>query len=77
MEQQPEQNKPEPNPDLLPVAHAAAYCRLSESYLNTLRGSGDGPAFLKLGTAVRYRRCDLDAWLESHRVRSTSAREMA
>ncbi|MFA7586264.1 MAG: helix-turn-helix domain-containing protein [Novosphingobium sp.] len=68
---------PQINTELLVVKEAADYCRLSQSYLNTLRVSGGGPAFLKLGSAVRYRRTDLDAWLESRLARSTSAREMA
>lgn len=60
------------NSDLLVVDEAAAYCSLSKSYLNTLRVTGSGPAFLKLGRAVRYRRSDLDSWIESCLTRSTS-----
>lgn len=64
---------PQANTDVLVVGEAAAYCRLSKSYLNHLRVSGSGPAFLKMGSAVRYRRCDLDSWIESRLKRSTSA----
>jgi hypothetical protein len=42
---------------------------------NTLaqwRISGDGPAFVKLGRAVRYRRADIERWLEGQTRRSTS-----
>jgi len=34
--------------------------------------TGEGPRYSKLGGSVRYRRCDLDAWLESRLVSSTS-----
>lgn len=65
--------EPQVNSELLMVKEAANYCRLSQSYLNTLRVSGAGPEFVKLGSAVRYRRRDLDSWIESRLTRSTSA----
>lgn len=33
---------------------------------------GHTPAFVKLGRTVRYRRSDLDAWIEERRRKSTS-----
>lgn len=36
------------------------------------RLSGFGPAYLKLGSRVAYRRADVEAWLESRRRSSTS-----
>lgn len=51
---------------------AARYVRLSKPTLERFRISGDGPAYVKLGGAVRYRKADLDAWLESRVTRSTS-----
>ena len=51
---------------------AASYIRLSKPTLERLRLTGDGPPYAKLGKAVRYRRADLDAWLESRLIRSTS-----
>ena len=56
----------------LPVREAAKYLGLSISTLNKLRCTGGGPAFLKLGRAVRYTPDDLQDWLDSQRVRSTS-----
>jgi predicted DNA-binding transcriptional regulator AlpA len=56
----------------LRVRDAARYVGLSVSTLNKLRGSGNGPVFMKLGRIVVYRREDLDDWLASKRVRSTS-----
>ena len=50
---------------------AAEYVGLSTSLLAKLRMSENrsrGPAFVKIGKAVIYRRADLDAWLASHVV---------
>ena len=58
--------------EVLNTPEAARYVRLSKPTLERFRISGDGPKFLKLGGAVRYRRADLDAWLESRVTRSTS-----
>lgn len=56
---------------LLTPPLAAKYIGLSTSWLAKSRMSGRGPRFLKLGSAVRYRACDLDAWLEARYQRST------
>jgi predicted DNA-binding transcriptional regulator AlpA len=58
--------------ELLRTSGAAAITGLSVSTLNKLRCSGGGPAFLKLGRAVRYKPVDLKDWLDSRRVMSTS-----
>jgi predicted DNA-binding transcriptional regulator AlpA len=58
--------------ELLRTSGAAAITGLSISTLNKLRCSGGGPAFLKLGRAVRYKPVDLKDWLDSRRVMSTS-----
>jgi predicted DNA-binding transcriptional regulator AlpA len=58
--------------ELLRTSGAAAITGLSVSTLNKLRCSGGGPAFLKLGRAVRYKSVDLKDWLDSRRVMSTS-----
>jgi predicted DNA-binding transcriptional regulator AlpA len=59
-------------PELLRTSTAAAITGLSTSTLNKLRCTGGGPAFLKLGRAVRYKPDDLKDWLDSQRVQSTS-----
>ena len=51
---------------------AAAHLGLSPRTLDRYRVSGEGPAFYKLGTRVRYRLADLETWAESRRRRSTS-----
>jgi excisionase family DNA binding protein len=58
--------------EVLNTRETAEYLRLSKPTLERFRISGEGPSFCKLGGAVRYRKDDLDAWLESRRVRSTS-----
>ncbi len=56
----------------LRVPEAATYVGLSVSTLNKMRCRGDGPVFVKLGRAVVYRIDELDRWLASRSVRSTS-----
>lgn len=51
---------------------AAARIGLAVSTLQKKRVSGDGPPFVKLGRAVRYRLADLDAWVAARVVSSTS-----
>lgn len=58
--------------EVLTTPEAASYCRLGKPTLERFRISGDGPHYCKLGGAVRYRKADLDAWLESRLTRSTS-----
>lgn len=53
---------------------AARYLGVSSSSLAKWRCSGSGPAFSRAGRAIRYRRTELDAYLESRTVRSTSER---
>ena len=56
----------------LDTHEAAARIGLSSSTLRKLRLRGEGPAFLKLGRAVRYREIDIDAWVSARVKRSTS-----
>ena len=51
---------------------AAAYLGLKAATLNKWRVFGDGPPFIKVGHLVRYRKADLDAFLQSRLRRSTS-----
>ena len=57
---------------LLDTNAAAAYLRVSKSFLDKKRVSGGGPAFCKVGRRVRYRSSDLNAWIEAHKFGSTS-----
>lgn len=55
-------------PATMNIAQAAAYIGLAKSTLYTwrTRRPGFGPRAVKAGGALRYRRSDLDAWIESH-----------
>ena len=63
-------------PDILDTAGAAKYLGLACPTLVRMRLTGNGPQYAKLSPGprgpVRYRRADLDAWLASRLVRSTS-----
>lgn len=60
-------------PAALNTRQAATRVGLSAGHLENERSAGRGPAYIKLGGAVRYRIQDLDAWLESHRVSTLDA----
>jgi excisionase family DNA binding protein len=56
----------------LTTREAARYLNCSASHLNKSRVRGDGPAFIRIGGAIRYAVEDLDDYAASRRVRSTS-----
>lgn len=59
---------------LMKTEEAARYLGLSSSLLNKLRLTGGGPVFVRLaGRAIRYRKPDLDAWVNASVMASTSA----
>jgi excisionase family DNA binding protein len=58
--------------DNLTTKEAATWLRLGKATLDRFRLTGEGPRYCKLGGAVRYRRADLEEWLESRLTRSTS-----
>jgi predicted DNA-binding transcriptional regulator AlpA len=58
--------------EMFTTPEAAAYTKMAVPTLERFRLTGEGPIFAKLGGSVRYRRCDLDAWIESRLVRTTS-----
>ena len=61
------------DPDVLLFGAEAAYLAgLSIRTLESLRFRGDGPVFVKLGRAVRYRRADVLAWAAARLRQSTS-----
>ena len=51
---------------------AAAILTVEPTTLEAWRCRGGGPAFLKLGKAVRYRDEDLEAFMESRLRKNTS-----
>ena len=61
-------------PEVMTTEEAARYCRVSRQFLEIARVRGNGPAFVKLGRIVRYRRQTLDQWLAENEVTSTSVK---
>lgn len=49
---------------LLDPSELAALLNLPEATLTTWRAAGTGPRFYRVGRHVRYRRDDLEAWLD-------------
>ena len=60
---------------LFSTEHAARYLGISPRTLNNWRclGGGKGPAFVRVGRAVRYDVRTLDAWVAGRTYNSTSA----
>ena len=57
---------------LLNEKQAAPIVGMSVAWLQRKRWEGDGPPFVKFDRAVRYRECDLNAWIESRLCKNTS-----
>lgn len=58
---------------LLMTSEAAEIVQLSQAHLEKLRIYGRGPRFVRLGRAIRYRRADLENWIEAGLFGATSA----
>jgi predicted DNA-binding transcriptional regulator AlpA len=52
---------------------AAAFLQVPVRQLQQWRWLKVGPAYVKIGRAVRYRQSDLDAYIEAHRVEPREA----
>jgi excisionase family DNA binding protein len=52
---------------------AAKYVCLSVSTLAKLRVYGGGPVFVRIGRSVRYRRADVDDYMQARLATSTSS----
>jgi excisionase family DNA binding protein len=57
---------------LLTQDECAEYLKLSVRTVERLRVSGAGPKFLRIRHSVRYRPADVEEWLASQVVSSTS-----
>ena len=54
------------NPELMTRDDAADYLGITKDTLAQMASRGIGPQYAKLsGRVVRYRRADIDAWIES------------
>ena len=68
--------QPETRDPLFTVVEAAAYCRVSKSFLDKARVYGGGPPFIRLGgRKILYRKSVLDAWISERVFDSTSQYE--
>lgn len=56
---------------------AAAFLQVKPSTLQQWRWSGRGPLFVKVGRLVRYRRADLEAFMQGRTFASTTAAQQA
>ncbi len=59
-------------PSFFGTPGASGESGLSESYLNKLRGTDDGPPFIKVGRRVIYNRDLFFEWLMKHQQVSTT-----
>lgn len=56
---------------------AADYLQVKGTTLEQWRWNGKGPRFIKMGRSVRYRKTDLDAFIEARLYGSTTEAQAA
>ena len=54
-----------PTNDLLTTIELAEYLKVPVESVRKWRKNRDGPRAVRVGRHIRYRRADIDAWLES------------
>jgi excisionase family DNA binding protein len=59
-------SKPEPIEPLLTLDDVVAYLGIPKNTLYRWRVDGEGPRAMKIGKHLRYRRSELEAWLEKN-----------
>jgi predicted DNA-binding transcriptional regulator AlpA len=64
--------KTEVVPDVLDTKAAAQYLGVSHQWLEVARVRGTGPAFVRVGRCVRYRKETIDRWLADQEVSNTA-----
>lgn len=57
--------------ELLTSPETAAYLKVPERTLNDWRYRKIGPPFLRVGRHVRYRRSDVDEWLNTNQAKAS------
>jgi len=62
---------------LLNERQVADSCAISVLTLRKWRTEGRGPRYVKIGTLVRHRPEDVDAWIESHEAHCAACVEVA
>lgn len=61
--------------DYLRTPEAARLLSVSHQYLEVCRCRGEGPPYVRLGRAIRYRRTSLDDWMKSRECRPNRSGE--
>ena len=54
--------------EVLDLIGASKYLSVSVATLRAWKRQGRGPTYFRAGKLVRYRRVDLDAWIQRHSV---------
>lgn len=58
-------------------AEVAKHVGYSLRAIRKWRAEGKGPSYFRVGRSIRYRMCDVEAWLKHHQVRlSQTARKL-
>jgi excisionase family DNA binding protein len=52
----------------LSLQQASEYLGVSQAALRAWKRDGKGPTFFRAGKLLRFRKCDLDAWIETRLV---------
>lgn len=60
-------------PELATEVEVAEALQMAKQSLASMRHQGVGPKFVKLGSAVRYRWSDVNAWLDENTRQCTRA----
>lgn len=71
------ENKALPQPQNMSTVEAAAYLNVKPATLEQWRWNGRGPRFVKIGRSVRYRKSDLDSFLEARVFNNTTEAQAA
>lgn len=64
-------------PELWDEGTFAAQAKISKSYIQKMRVRGEGPPYLKVGTRVRYKPEDVQAWIASRPVFNSTSQMAA
>ena len=52
----------------LSLQQASQYIGVSSAALRSWKREGKGPSFFRAGKLLKYRKCDVDAWIEAQLV---------
>jgi predicted DNA-binding transcriptional regulator AlpA len=63
--------------DLLSTEELAEWLGLSAAAIERWRSAGEGPAYVRLVKVIRYRRGDVQAWLDANRYEHIAAERAA